>query len=368
MSLVEQLQRDSAGVPNFAAAVIHAGDVVLARAIDTPLCACSTIKVAVAMAVMTLVQDGALDLDALVVELDASLPFAEPAHARRITLRHLLSHTSGLDDTLEVEADPRGALARLQPIAEPGRAFRYSNVAFDVALETAARVAGLDTFGLLQERVLGPLGMHATRRSGALPRGVLETTARDLLQLAIELLGGGRVLRGPARHELTRIHADAYTNAPARYYGLGVGIECWDGRVLLQHGGGLGRFGSAFVVDPDARAAAVFLFDDPAGYAVSPHAFLDTALGRETRPLPRRDAAVDWRRYLGVYSNGAVLTDEAGAFVLHWKDRRTALVAVDERVFAGPGRISVGLLPGEPNMISANDFILIGARPGIRVG
>jgi len=33
-------------------------------------------------------------------------------------------------------------------------------------------------------------------------------------------------------------------------------------------------------------------------------------------------------------------------------------------VFAGPGRISVGLLPGEPKMISVNDLIPIGARPG----
>jgi CubicO group peptidase (beta-lactamase class C family) len=368
MALLERLRRDSAGVPNFAAGVIRAGDVVLAHAMDAPLCACSTIKVAVAMAVMTLVQDGALDLDTPVVELDAGLPFADRAHARRITLRHLLSHTSGLDDTDEVEAEPRAALARLAVVAEPGRAFRYSNVAFDIAQETAARVAGVDAFGLLQERVLGPLGMRATRPTDAFPRGVLATTARDLLQLATELLGGGRVLRPQSREALTRIHADAYTNAPGRYYGLGLGIECWDGRVLLQHGGGLGRFGSAFVVDPEARAAAVFLFDDPAGYAVSPHAMLDAALARETRPLPHRAAAVDWRGYLGVYSNGAALTDAAGEFVLHWKGRRTPLDAVDERVFAGPGRISVGLLPGEPTMISSNDFILIGARPGVRIG
>ena len=368
MTLLERLQRNCAAVPNFGAIVLRGDDVALAHAPDVPLCACSTIKVAVAMAVMTLVQDGALELDARVVDLDSALPFADRAHAQRITLRHLLSHTGGLDDTNEVEADPRTALARLSVVAEPGRAFRYSNVAFDIAHEVAARVAGVDAFTLLRTRVLDPLGMTATQPRATFPRGVLETTARDLARVATELLGGGRVVNATSRAELTRIHADSYTAAASRYYGLGIGIERWDDFTLLQHGGGLGRYGSAFVVDPTARAAAVFVFDDPAGYAVSPHAYFDAVLGRETHAPKTRAASVDWRAYLGRYSNGAVLADEAGAFVLHWNGARTPLTAYDERVFSGRGRISVGLLPGEPTMISANNFILIGARPGMRIG
>jgi CubicO group peptidase (beta-lactamase class C family) len=367
VTLLERLQRDCAGVPNFGAVVMRGDEVVLAHAADVPLCACSTTKVAVAMAVLALVQDGALDLDARVLELDPALRFADRDHARRITLRHLLSHTGGLDDTHSVEADPRAALARLAVVAQPGRAFRYSNVAFDIALEVAARVAGVDAFALLRARVLEPLGMTATQPNDAWPRGVLATTARDLARLATELLGGGRVVNAASRAELTRIHADSYTAAASRYYGVGVGIEHWDGVTLLQHGGGLDRYGSAFVVDPIARAAAIFLFDDPAGYPVSPHAYLDAVLGRETKTPMARASAVDWRAYLGRYSNGAVLADEAGEFVLHWNHARTPLTAFDERVFSGRDRISVGLLPGEPTMISANNFILIGARPGERI-
>jgi CubicO group peptidase (beta-lactamase class C family) len=367
MTLLERLQRDCAAVPNFGAIVVRDGAVVLERAADAPLCACSTSKVAVVMAVLSLVQDGALELDARVIDLDPRLPFADHAHARQITLRHLLSHTAGLDDTNEVEADPRAALARLTVVAAPGRAFRYSNVAFDIALEAAARVAGVDAFALLRERVLGPLGMTATRPDAVLPRGALATTASDLARLAGELLGGGRVVNAASRAEMALVHADSYTAAASRYYGLGVGIESWDGLTLLQHGGGLGRYGSAFVVDAAASAAAVFLFDDPAGYAVSPHAYLDAALGRETRASMPRAASVDWRAYLGRYSNGAVLAAEANEFVLHWNGARTSLTPFDERVYAGSGRISVGLLPGDPTMISANNFILIGARPGVRV-
>ena len=140
MSLLERLQRESAGVPTFGAMLVRDGVIEVEHAADAPLCACSTIKVAVAMAVMTLVQDGALGLDGRALELDPGLPFADRAHARTITLRHLLSHTSGLDDTMEVEAEPRSALARLRVIAVPGRAFRYSNVAFDVAHDDRAEV------------------------------------------------------------------------------------------------------------------------------------------------------------------------------------------------------------------------------------
>jgi CubicO group peptidase (beta-lactamase class C family) len=367
MSILDLLRREVASVPNFGAVVVRDDSVVLAHQADAPLCACSTGKVAVAMAVMTLVEEGVLALDARALDLDPDLVFPDRAHAERITLRHLLSHTSGLDDTMDVEPDPRAALSQLSVVAAPGRAFRYSNVAFDIAHEIAARVAGVDAFTLLHERVLGPLGMTATRPRDRFPRGVLETTANDLSRLAAEWLGGGRVLSLGSRTEMARIHADSYTAAPGRHYGLGLVIERWERRTLLAHGGGLGQFGSAFVVDPEARAAVAFLFDHPSGYTASPHAILDAALARETRPREPRPAMVDWRQYLGRYSNGAVLSEEGGNPVVQWKDRRTQLAPLDDRLFAGPGRLSVGLLPGEPTMISVNDFILIGARPGTRV-
>src|SRR5262245_32337130 len=99
MTLLERLQREGAPVPPFGATNARDGDVALEHAADAPLCACSTIKIAVAMAVLSLVQDGAVDLDAPALDVDRDLPFADRAHAARITLRHLLSHTAGLDDT-----------------------------------------------------------------------------------------------------------------------------------------------------------------------------------------------------------------------------------------------------------------------------
>ena len=91
------------------------------------------------------------------------------------------------------------------------------------------------------------------------------TTARDLMLLVAEHLGGNHVLRPDSLAEMHRIHADSFTATPCRHYGLGIGAEHWADRTLLARGGGLAPYGTAFVIDPGERAAAALLFDDPAG-------------------------------------------------------------------------------------------------------
>ena len=107
------------------------------------------------------------------------------------------------------------------------------------------------------------------------------------------------------------------------------------------------------------------LFDDPAGYEVSPHVLLDRILDRQTVPRKPRTNTTDWAPYIGHYSNGAELSCVAGGLLVRWKGQEQALEAVDERLFASKQGLSVGLLEGTPRMISVNDFILIGARPGV---
>jgi CubicO group peptidase (beta-lactamase class C family) len=353
------------GVPTFAAVVMVDGEVVLEHKATHRLCACSTFKVAAATAVMSLVREGAIDLDRPVLSYDGSLAFSDAGLARDVTLRHLLSHTSGLDDTDEAEPHPRQCLQHLGFLAEPGRAFRYSNVAFDVGVLTAASWVGLGYENLLRQRVLTPLAMHDTHWRPGIPMGAPFTTARDLMRLAEEHLGGNRVLRPRHLEDMHRIHADSFTASPGRYYGLGIGVEHWAARTLLSHGGGLHRYGSAFLIDQAERAAAVLLFDDPAGYAIAPHDLLDRILDRATRPPLPKPGAVDFAPYLGRYSNGAELVASAGGLRVRWKGEEHALNPVDERLFASKRGVSVGLLGGTPTMISVNDFILIGALPGV---
>jgi CubicO group peptidase (beta-lactamase class C family) len=101
------------------------------------------------------------------------------------------------------------------------------------------------------------------------------------MRLAEEHLGGNRILRPHYLAETHRIHADSFTAYPCRYYGLGIDVELWTDRTLLSHGGGLGVYGTAFVMDRTERAAVALLFDDPAEYSISARALLDRILDRE---------------------------------------------------------------------------------------
>jgi CubicO group peptidase (beta-lactamase class C family) len=352
------------GIPTFAAVVMVEGHIVLEHNAARPLCACSTFKVAAATAVMTLVQEGVIDLDRPVPYYDSSLAFIDTVAAEEITLRQLLCHTSGLDDTDEPEPQPWQCLRNVAFVARPGRAFRYSNVAFDLGVLTAARRAGQSYEDLLRTRVLAPLAMQDTHWRPGFTFSAPFTTARDLMRLAEEHLGGNRILRPHYLAEMHRIHADSFTAGPCRYYGLGIDVERWADRTLLSHGGGLDRYGTAFVIDQTERAAVALLFDDPAGYSVSAHALLDRVLDRQTMPPLLRPNTTEWAPYLGRYSNGAELIRRAGRLLVRWKDQEHVLEAIDERLFASD-RVSVGLLEGSPTMISVNDFILIGAQPGV---
>ncbi|MGD9803587.1 MAG: serine hydrolase domain-containing protein [Hyphomicrobiaceae bacterium] len=183
--------------------------VVLEHNAARPLCACSTFKVAAATAVMSLVREGAIELDRPALSYDSSLEFSDGVLAQAVTLRHLLSHTSDLDDTEEAEAMPRQCLQNLPFLAKPGRAFRYSNVAFDIGKMTAGTRVGLTYKNLLRERVLTPLRMRDTHWPPNSLLGAPFTTARDLMRLAGEHLGGNQVLRPRYLDEMHRIHADS---------------------------------------------------------------------------------------------------------------------------------------------------------------
>ncbi|OEJ26502.1 penicillin-binding protein [Streptomyces agglomeratus] len=127
-----------------------------------------------------LARSGVLNLDdPLAAHLPGGLPLRHPA-SRRITLRHLATHTAGLPRipgdlipgallrpytdayaTYDTERLLR-TFARTRPHHRPGTRWNYSN--FGVALlgPAMARATGTDCPALLTRHVLGPLGMHGT--------------------------------------------------------------------------------------------------------------------------------------------------------------------------------------------------------------
>ena len=130
-------------------------------------CASLTKVVCTATVIARLMQDGLLRPDDTVRR-----HLGEFAGGEAITLRHLLTHSSGLPASLSLAQRWEGAQAALEracasvPTHAPGTFFRYSDVNFILLGHIAARVTGRPLEVLVQEWIFAPLGM---RDSGYLP-------------------------------------------------------------------------------------------------------------------------------------------------------------------------------------------------------
>lgn len=128
-------------------------------------------------AVMQLVEQGKLDLDA---DVNTYLYFRIPdTYPQPITLKHLMSHTAGFEDlhaelvALEGEnlSPPPAWLASHIParVRPPGERPAYSNYGAALAGYIVARVSGQSYSQYVQEHILDPLGMKGTTALSPMP-------------------------------------------------------------------------------------------------------------------------------------------------------------------------------------------------------
>lgn len=137
-------------------------------AVDTRFFLASVTKPIVATAVMQLVDESRLDLQAPLVRVLPELgghPWRE-----RITAWHVLTHTAGLGDVPpDVLRRQRPGYRRMlekvvgeEPAWEPGSRFRYCSDSFYLLAEAIARLTGMRFPMALRRRLLDPLGMETT--------------------------------------------------------------------------------------------------------------------------------------------------------------------------------------------------------------
>jgi CubicO group peptidase (beta-lactamase class C family) len=146
----------------------HGEAVIGARALSvgTPMRMASISKLVVAVAVWRLAEQGVLDLDSDVSDY-LGWQFRHPQYpARAVSLRMLLSHTSGLVDgpgysfPLGVRLQDALSAAHWGPGA-PGQRFEYANLGYGVIASALERATG-ERFDVLMRRlVLAPLGLDA---------------------------------------------------------------------------------------------------------------------------------------------------------------------------------------------------------------
>ncbi|MCA9763419.1 MAG: beta-lactamase family protein [Gemmatimonadetes bacterium] len=133
----------------------------------TPSYVASVAKMFTALAVLRLVDEGTLALD---TTLGAVLPSA-PEYAADVTLRQMLTHTSGIVDHYDIggterrwtTSDVHALLDEVDSLLfVPGSNNSYSNSAYVLLAEVVARASGQAYAGFLREAFFTPLGMAAT--------------------------------------------------------------------------------------------------------------------------------------------------------------------------------------------------------------
>lgn len=274
--------------------------------------------VATAPSVMLLAQEGKIDLDARLVQY-----FPECANGGKeaITVRHLLTHTSGLPSGIPATPAWHGAaaghaLACSLPVTNPpGTFFRYSDVNYVLLGQLVEKVSGMALNEFAQRRIYTPLKMvdtgflplkrvdaariapthkspvdenqrapHGDVAAGGVLQGVVHdptarrmdgvagsaglfTTARDLARFARMMLGGGeldgvRILSRDSVRLMTTVQSPGGIEA---WRGMGMDINSPyavrpRGTVFpVGSYGHTGFTGCILWIDPNSRTFYVFL-------------------------------------------------------------------------------------------------------------
>lgn len=291
--------------PGCAVGVSRGGSTVLERGygmanleLGVPIAPASVFHVAsvtkqfTAMSIMLLAQDGRLSIDD-----DVRRHLPEWAGPPGVTIRHLLTHTSGIHDAfllIEMAAPdtsrPRhdqlvGLLARQRGLSEPpGRRYVYNNGGYVLLGEIVARASGRSLRAFADERIFQPLGMRQThlhddpdglvplqatgytrggdgglrvarRPDGVVGNGGLFTSVGDLLRWEHNFVEP-RV--GSAALLASMTVPPALPDGATTVYGFGLQHDRHDGHHAIGHSGG----------DPGASAYVVRYPDDDLAVAV----------------------------------------------------------------------------------------------------
>ena len=134
----------------------------------------SITKMATSLCALIAVDQGKLTLDDPITDIFRFLPECHSIpELRGITLRHLLSHTSGLRDpeSLESALNENLPFPRILPgcaVTEPGKAFRYSNLGFGLVGSLLEAVYGEPVSEVFSRLLFRPLSMRATLSAAGL--------------------------------------------------------------------------------------------------------------------------------------------------------------------------------------------------------
>jgi CubicO group peptidase (beta-lactamase class C family) len=302
------------GVPSASVAVVKDGQITYIQAygnakLDPPAAARPDLRYSIgsiskqftATAILMLAEEGKLSLDDPVSRFLPTL-----TRAREVTIRQVLSHTSGYQDFWPQDYVPPFMLQSVtaEKLLElwagksldfdPGAQWQYSNTGFVIAGLIVEKAAGMPLMQFLRQRVFTPLGMTSVTdvdegrltepdptgymryalgplrpapkegKGWLFAAGELAMTAQDLAKWNISLIR--QKLLKPASYKEMETEV-LLKNGLAAHYGLGLSIRSDSGRRVLEHGGEVSGFTAENVVYPDDGTAITVLTNSDAASA-----------------------------------------------------------------------------------------------------
>lgn len=353
-----------AGAPGLAVAVVDAGGVRYLRTFgdcpdaDAPFVVGSLSKSFTAVAVMQLVEQGAVDLDAPASRYAPGYDVPD-----EVTVRSLLNQTSGFGayDSLAEAADGE--------LGETFGTFSYANANYDLLGRVVEGASGEDYARYLDEHVLEPLGMASTTADPAraealgmvpghrdwfgLPvadgfrhaqgdgawggpaSGYVASSARDMASYLRMYLNGGmggdgaRVLSADS---VRRMFLDRVPDPEGdTYYGMGWTSFSWDdGELVLSHDGQVENYTASMCLLPERGIGIVALSDanDNAGGNIR---FFDLVGGAVSVAIGGTGQPMDdawtwaWRQRVDVlYASALLLAVSPLLLTGRWRRRLSA--------------------------------------------
>ncbi len=324
-------------VPGLALAIVRGSQVVHMRGFGddgagkpvTPQTAFllgSMSKSFTALAIMQLVEQGKIQLDAPAQRYLPWFRVADPDASARITVRHLLNHTTGIPtkaahaagERLTIEAHVR-ALATVVPQHAPGTVHEYASPNYLVLGAIIEQVTGQPYATYVQRSIFTPLdmrhsftsqtaAMQSTMARGhrywfgfprpavlsyeadRMPTAALISSAEDLTHFLLAQLNGGRY----GAHALLTPESVAEMQRPAIQgegfsYAMGWRVSEMHGVTAIHHGGVPSHFRGKMVLLPRERWGVAVLTNVSSMLPVSPtsHRIADNIAGALVgKPLP----------------------------------------------------------------------------------
>jgi CubicO group peptidase (beta-lactamase class C family) len=267
-----------------------------------------------------------------------------------ITIRHLLTHTSGLprdaafpywmENNFPTREQIIESLPTQQAIFAPETKWKYSNLAISLAGEIVATVSGEPYPEYIQKHILEPLGMSNstimfpeadqnqlavgygrrmpdgtrevrpfTDTKALMPAAGLSSTVDDLTRFVALQMRDGKpteILKGSTLREMHRVHwLDPDWKSGQ---GLAFAISRVGERTLVGHGGSLAGYRTQITMSLDEKVGVIVLTNaddgDPNAYVRQAFNWVAPAIKKAVaRPPKMAEPDPEWNRYVGKYRN-----------------------------------------------------------------